>query len=1093
MPEPAAPSSDSGPGLASKGLLRQWVTTLGAESLAVFLTAIALLTYLDLHALSARPLDYSDLTLPYLRGGVEVQLSQPEAWYDTLVRFLYLSAPGGSYGPVLNSLEVYSYALGPITMLILLYQFGLPRAARIGGAIFYLANPVVLTQASPGFISWSLFFSLAPLILALFVVYDRTNASRWLVAAAFLLVLLTQLDPLDGVRLIAPLLVGVLILPWITHRKKSLGRIGLDYLVFGAIVGGLLLLQFVPTITSVQYYLTAGSGSSEFYNFHIGNVAFTYRDQNVLNSLSGLALYPGGNPYLYGYGHTAVWLLWIAVVLACLVAAALVCLLAVPHIHRGNQDYYSIFLGTALAVVALQVGIANGTLVWIFRAAPFMFEYEYPTIWNYVQVVLYTVFFGLLVDECIALVEWLRSRAGLLAGQRVDTVISNARRSDLEQPDGRGGKGFGSRWRRGLPTALTLVCVGVLCLGVNFPLVVQGPSNPSNPTTDNANFLPAYYSGVGSFFAAHQGLYRVLPLPLNYTSIIDLESAVPISHIFGIPFGGVNSPGLYPNTSLLQNALDSIAAGHLGSMAASLASDDVGYILVLHPGSDAPVVSAGSSYNPYLNGGGGSFLRGINATSGLVAVANTSDYVVLQNERFAGPVQLPTGVITYGVASAPGHEPPERIHELVASPGFENGSSWASWTSCEGPARAHILFGSRIVTLSTCSGAEATGSTTHTPQTEIYQRVSVFPGEALTLQVNFSTYVAGAPSLIIIFHNASNDDQFYSDEQYFPHTTRESNSTFSYNITAPADAIDADVGIQVFNDSAAPANVSLVGFEVTNAYAFLPPAPYSDLPMAGGGIQAFPASEGLLAVVPYFPSAMELGPSTDLNLSEVGQVIGDSVNGTVYLPAGSWTFAFICPTPAAASAYVDLTLDGATVTVDAGSASVAVSTDGWYSVPATCAAGQPQTVSLNVSGSGYAAVVRLLSLAPAASPGVIVPLVETRSGSASFRYGAPGAGLAVLVSAEVISVGQLAGAQIRGSAQSGGLTVYVVSVSTNGTLVIRLPWFEPVSQLSVLSNVSVLAVTVAGIACVASRRIWHSLVKGFSRLRPVRGGAERTH
>jgi hypothetical protein len=1061
----------------------RWWTALGADSLLVLALGVAILTFVDLHALTDRALDYSDLTVPFLRGSALAQLSAPNPWYSLFVHGAYLLLPGG-YGAVLNVVDVYSFALAPATMLVLLRALGVSRLPRLAGAMFYLANPVVLAQAAPGFFSWSLFFIFAPLVLGAFVVYEQTNAFRWLVVGLLLVVVLLQLDPFDGLRLIAPLLVGALAVPWFTRRVKSAIRMGLDYVAGLSIFGALVAIGLYPSVARLGYDFSAGSASSSaFYAFHIANVKFTYHAQDLPNSLSGLTLYPTGPLAHLGYADTAVWAMWFAVILAALAAAVLTCLFEgrlSPSPHRATLLAY---LGTVAVLVGLQAGISSGALLGIFRPAPFLFDYEYPTIFNYVQIVLYAVFFALLVEGVGKVVRALRpeavtraSRFSFASGNYI-LITGRSSRPPLgaSRPDG------GARLRRWCVVLATVGATTLVLVAVNLPIVTGGPDNPQNPTTSAASFLPAYYSQLGAFFSSQPGSYRVLPLPLNYSTIIWLESALPLNRVFGIPYAGLNSPGTYPNFTVLLTAMQAVLSNDSSSLAQLLAQDNVRYVVVAAPVASGPLKLASTNYNAYLTGGTKQFLEIFDAAPGFTSALQEANFTVFSDALYSTPVDLPPSVFAYNTSLGPNLGPPPPPKELVTDSNMSTSGPWTTWTSCAGPKANYITFGALAVALRTCVGADATGSSTHTPQTELYQRIAVFPGERLSAEVNFTDPSVGDPSLIVIFHNATNTGNFYSSQQYFPTVTDLDAAHFFYNVTAPVAATFAYVGLQAFNSSSSTANVSLNGLNVFNQFVLSNVSAYTDVPVVQAGSVLVPNAGAILPLARYFHTLVESSPSTTLAPMDISDILGDTPAGIVFLPAGSWSFVLPCDPGGSLQVFADTQLLGGNASLNGSEGGRALSSAGWTEIADSCS-GLSYSVNVTVSAGGTVALPELFALYGPAAGSPAADLTATADGPATYRVSASTPGLAVIYSAEVATLHPQGGAQALASLPLEGGTLFVVNVTGESAVVVVFPELEPQNAVTVLSNVVALWVAVAGLAVFLSRRLYGRVLRAVPRV-----------
>jgi hypothetical protein len=970
-----------------------------------------------------------------------------------MVHVLYVTL-GTGYGGALNVIDVYSYALAPIAMLVLLRELHISRIGSACGGAFLLFNPVTLWVAAPGFVTWSLFFILGPLALTALVRYERTNDSSFLVLGLLVSLLLIQLDPLDGLRLIAPLIAGVLILPFATRRVVSLRRMAGHYVLalslFAVLWIGILSLSSGQLSS---WYSLGSTTASSFYQFHLSNVKFTYQSQGLINSLAALNPYPGSELSNLGYAGTLAYWTWFVVIVASICTAVL----------RRHKEaiYFRVFLVSAVALASFQVGVSTGLLDPIFSSFPPLFDYEYPSIINYIQIVFYAALFGLLVDTTIRFFQ-----VTLLESRPNRVVLSLGTRFAIVEV----GTGSPSRKRRHslyLPAVTAVICAVLVLTMVNVPGITNARSKAVNPTEDSQDYLPAFYNNLDSFFANHQGDYRILPLPLNYTTIIQLYSVVPLTRIFGIPYGGLNSPGIFPNSTLLLSALTNIASNRGIGFAQELARDNVRYVVILNPARSAQIQLSSTYYNSYISGGGLEFVNFLERAGGFAQVISSTNYIVFENQRYIAPVVAADQVVSYGMAGNSPKEPTDSVRNLTVNSTFSGSGGWGYWTSCAGPRSNFVYFSNRSVTLSTCPGSSATGAETHTPQTEIYQIVPTFPGAQLTVTARATAYSSGLFSFIVIFYNESDSANFYTSQQYFPVFDVVPNRILSYTVTAPPGATSVNVGVNLLNSSGEVASVSLNLLEGSTVLTRGTSAAYANLPILSGDGFAISSDKLPPGAATLFPAVREFSPAWLISPNELEKLLGTTPNGTIYLSSGVWNLTLPCATGSSFLTYLWLSETNTSINLSSSRLEYGPYESGWASIPVGCLGAQETNVTLRVTGRGYAALLGVfLYFSEHAAPPLATGLIETEP-DGSIRVTSTAAGILALYTVESFQVFTNYPAKLLYEVPMTGATLIILNVTDSATLFISLDRMNMTSSLAAVINLLVMILTIVMIFVTA--------------------------
>lgn len=1071
-----AETNNQGPGraLTIRNLL-DYCHERSTDLLGLLLVAIAVLAFLDFQALRPQPLDFADLGVPFLYGNPEVYLSNASPWYEMFASLSYETLHQ-NFGFALNGLDVFSYALAPLGMYLLLDQLRFSRIARIGGSLFFLINPFTL-QLAPGYLEYSTFWFAAPIVLALLIRYDRSRARRELLAASLLTFVLLQVNPLDGIRLIVPITLGFWLLPFLKRRGDSVVRVAKD---MGVALGLLLVLYVVGDLAAgsannLGYWFSAGSNaSSPLYQFTISQIQFTYQGQSYLNSLTLITVYPGSTMQLLAYSGTLTWVVWILVVGACLAGGTIR-----AAFRRGrDSQYYLTLLATLTLLVGLEVGISSGYLLPAFNRLPFLLDYEYPTVIQLVQIVIYAVFFGAFINEWPQLFhrfkQWLRtvsphtqiSRTGLR-----ERIVSTPTRPAVRV---RRFRRAGPYLRSRLPT---VAAVAALVIIPSVPLLEVNRPESVNLSADSSNYLPGYFGEVGGYLHSRSGDSRVLPLPLNYTTILQLESAVPPGGVFGIPYAGVNNPSAYPSVGRVVAVLGAIQNDDFSHLAGLLALNNIEYIVILNLGSASPMSLDSNAYDPYLNGGGSVFLRAFEGAANFSSVVSSSNFAIYRDDLYVTPIVQPGYAYQYRTTSSVAL-PESDYRGLLENPNLTSSNGWSQWTSCNGSQSKYISYTETGVTLSTCP---LNDTYTHIPsQTEIYQWTNLTPLENLSVRVKLNT--AGGPlvSLIVIFHNASNlnfSRVFYTTNQTFPTVEPGSNGTFQFQVTSPSDAVGGFFGIQDFggsNGSAGEATVDSLNvfraFDYRNSYTF-PTFPFDPLTTL-----VLPFSNQTAALSNTTGEIVGTPTTSAVPEWEAGSLSNDAETGTVYFPVGDWTLNFPCSQGQNASLLLLARPVNATATLVAPGFPGQVVGSGWNHFPTRCSTGEVNATLL-VSGIGSIGVESLLAISTAmhASPRAFITPESPLEGTYWINVSNPG--IAFIMSMEVSSLQLEQNSSLLGSVQFGGLTVWIVSFGEDGAATITLSGFISLNYAMIGYNVTLLAGAALAVALVVLPSLRHRLLK----------------
>jgi hypothetical protein len=782
------PRRDYSPDSVGLGTLR----TERRNLLLLFLGGSIFVAILHWRLLLPSPIAYADLTYLSVQSGVGYQLSQPYPATYVATHYAF-ELIGPHFGSLTNFLGVFSYALLPPAVYPFLRMLRNSRGVSFVGAVLYLANPIVLFF-SPIYISWSLVLISIPIAAALLLEYNQSGKRRYLLYLATLLATLTIVDPvlggLDSLRSVIPAVGLLAVGGFLFGTPQPRRRMAIDYAVAAVLFCAVALPAALVFSGQYSFFLQQSQSSgTDFYNFHLSNVIYTYQGQNLFASLSGVISYPGNPQSLIGYENTLSYPLWILIVVSTYTLPTLS--------RRGVNQWYLLLLLTSAAASGSEFAIQAGLVTPLFSSLPVLFLYEYPE-----SLSIIIVFTVVCTFTCVltAVARYLRFFFGSDASARVRQVrFRNLEYSILVRPSSRARTNAGLRPHTGLRRRLAfaagiIFCAGILLIAPGLPAEVGYAAGAAALPPSPSDAVPDYYFQLPSKLIEPPTDYRILPLPLTYTSYIDLRTVVPTVNLFGIPYAGVNTiAGLYPGYANLLTVLRLISTNSTIALSSALVESNVKFLLITDISSTAPLSLSETGYSAYLDGGGGTFLAELLAAPGLILDYSTASYAILSVANYTSPVE---GVQHLIALSSSNETATEQAYPLGANSGFRaGGTAWGQWSSCPGLQSQWIAYTSQGANLTACPGT----SSTVPAQTEVYQRVPLLPFQNVMLSVNVSSDSNMTASLIVIFHNGTNSASFYSTEQFFPAVPNGPNMNVSRSVTSPAGTTYAWLGFQVLN------------------------------------------------------------------------------------------------------------------------------------------------------------------------------------------------------------------------------------------------------------------------------------------------------
>jgi len=1018
-----------------------------------------------LHASLVRqaPATYGDLALTPVFAGFGYVLSQPNLLYFAFVQSAY-SAAGNSYGWLVNGVELFSFALIPISGYVLLAQVKLARSARLLAAFTYYFNPMTL-HLSPLFPEWSEFLVLAPLAAACFIRFSTLGHTRHLLLGAWLCGAIVWVEPLgpETLRWLIPAMSPFIALAWLRTPRPSLWARVRPFIA-GLCVFAVMVLPFVLVLDRSYSQLNAlgQSTSGAFYTFHIGNVLFTYQRQTLLNSIAGLDPYPASSLYVLGYASSWSFTAWILLIVSGLFFA----LIWKPT--AGGIG--ALCCGVVLGLAGFEYGVYTGFLIPLFREVPALFLYEYPNNINMMYPLLLLVPIGTAFSEAWGLAGRYLPRAARLLSLRVANPLAHSISKDhpaLFEGD------IGVKHSRsvtGFVTAVFAVGSIALLLAINYPLIHSSVSNSPPLRVGPEDYIPAEFSKAGTLIHSEVGLSRVLVLPMNYTTYLWALAQFPPSEIFGIPYAGVNSQsGMYVTLGEERVLVDALRVGSVSSVSQTLGSLNVRFVIVLNTRSSAPIVSTSTGYSLYLNGGGGMFLSKLEEDPAMRMVASESNTVVLSNQNYAGPALVEPSIAAYGVSPAPPQSSTGPYNLSSNSEFSEFGSNWSVYTGCPGGSSSASRFFDGSAEINVCGGVS--GSRTFTL---LYQRVAVLPNEELLIHASGGLALRCQDRLILIYHNLTNQNQFFSGEQSFPLVSIAPGVPLSYRLESPPDAVSMTFGVEISNTTSSNGSqtiyqllISALGQVVTT----LPPVSSSSFEYLFGQSLYIPSANVTPQAIPYVTTLTRLNPYA-LGIDSLNHNWSVSPgSGSIYLRNDSIDASLPCSQGDPVWAIGEVQIDEGITTIIWGSNWLNASSSQLFDLETTCGDFNRNQVSLSVDTSGLGSLLNLTVAVdgPNVTRVVSGSVVKLSGARESIVSGAQG--ILALQTPERAAISVHAGCTLieSSSVDSGYADIFACDSGSSFTITFTS---HLLSTYAELANIATTVIFVLALAFILRPRLW---------------------
>lgn len=696
----------------------------------------------------------------------------------------------GNFGFVINGLAIYLIILAPVAMYFLLRELHFTRFTSIITSIIYLVNPISFPNlfSYPSLV-WAELYVFLPAIALMIIKYAESGKFMNLLSAGLLITAYIQIQTspfLYNFRFVLTSL-GILfiysVILNIRLRNKKDILIARDLFLFLVLIA----FNFLPLeIQSGVFSLLPGSTNSAlFFNYHFRNVIFTYQSQNLFYAISGLVVYPNfSNRLLEGNGQEFFVLtsLWVLIVLVAMV---------VSFLRKGYQKKYLIpFSLTAILSLTFIVLVQSGLILFLFNYSSLLFLWEYP---SYLEMPLVFVYVPLIANL-------------------FDLIYVNPNHNNDSVPHHHSFKNFVNvnyiiRNRK----VISFIVAFTIFTTILVPFIHYGPSGFTPPSEST---LPKYSVNLTSYFHDKEGNYKVLLVPFNHTDYTMMTSVLPANDILSVPASYQNHPERYANTTFFTNMYSDISKGNFSKFSDYLNLTFVKFIILFN--ADVPhYIIANLSSLQYMN------IEVLTQQYTILSYANFAGAVVTDNPLFYEPSVV--GRSNINTSST----------ELINNYNFsKNSTSWG-WHTSDRPSNNMVNFSGIGMTINVFGNSSQSRQLTQT-----WQVVWTGPGATLNVGVDIASQNNSYSILYLSFHNNSiviNGGHFTRQAFYFKIPTNMTGE-FSYNLTSPADAEYAYVGILTYNKSEAMGHISVRDFTLYNILSnntndYTHTVPYINLPL----------------------------------------------------------------------------------------------------------------------------------------------------------------------------------------------------------------------------------------------------------------------
>ena len=465
----------------------------------------------------------------------------------------------------------------PVGIYILLNRLNFRRITQVAGSIFYSLNPLSILMGIDWEYSVLLFF--VPILFLFLLKFYESKKIKDMIYVDVVIFLLFAIQGLDYFKFIIFILVAIILLSVIeANWKKTLKNTA----IVGAALTVLLIMLIPAVISTLEAFLifkSSASSSSAVTSALYSIAQFEYSASSVQGTIFAL---PYVSSQLTSIAYESSWfgLLYLSLIVFSIIFAI--------SSHNRYRRVNLTLVALLFLLLIFQYGVYNGSLLYLFHIS-YVDIYNYPLFFYFTQMFIYAFFFSQLLESSF------------------DKLISH--------------RSFSGR-KRFSHFAVIAFTVVVIALVLLSSMPVMQYEIQSNPVGVKAG-APSYVTDLTLSLKPYQG-ERIMVLPENTTSLSYVYVGAPQTDVYGFPYGYQNFAKEFPNPYGFENMSGYFVNSDIPALSLELLEHDIQVIVILNPGSVAPITSEGVQ----LDGGGAIFANEINAT-GLYKIETRNQYFII--------------------------------------------------------------------------------------------------------------------------------------------------------------------------------------------------------------------------------------------------------------------------------------------------------------------------------------------------------------------------------------------------------------------------------------------------------------------------------
>ena len=551
---------------------------------------------------------FGDLSISNLNAPTIIQLSSTSPLYTFVLFSLIYHISPSSLPLAWDYYLIFTSLLTPLGFYYLTYTMNFGQGARIVSTILYSVNPLTIFFNRSGleYVGIFLFF---PIILGSLIQYRKNRSINNLVLSSIVISLLFIFMGVSYLKFIVFIIAGIVIADILIGSEITRKRKILDYAIWLVLIAIISAPLLISLLSGLEVFSNSAAVGASDINFLVRTTKFEYANSNFLVSLFAIPYV--ANPVVVAYENS-----WHGVLYLFIILSSLIMVLKYKGTHKNI--YYTL-LTVLILLILFQFGVYNNSLIFLYYRIPLVNLYNYPLFFYIMQMLIYSIFFGLFYESIEKFVITVTNHFKLSSRKKEITML------------------------------LAAIFIVIILIS-DMPLIQYEHSQ--TPLVAKSNEVPDYVLNMVHNIKPYSN-NRVLVLPDNTTSMSYLGMGVSYYDIYGLPYGYQNFRSLFPNESRYLQIGQAFQNMNSSNVAKLMESEDIGAIVVLNTGSNSTIKVSGTS----INGGGATFSKVLNNTNIYNSIMWNKNYAIYrfnassQNHNYI----LPLNNLTYSQVSNNGN------------------------------------------------------------------------------------------------------------------------------------------------------------------------------------------------------------------------------------------------------------------------------------------------------------------------------------------------------------------------------------------------------------------------------------------------------